>query len=136
MNTQKPPGKKDIYYSKDHEWIDFRGTIAYIGVCGFKLTGFRQIDQLTFRNTEGIIKQGENIATIRYNEYEVEINMPVDGKIISINESLLAGQQQSLLQNAEGNWIVEIIPSQPYERKNLLMPEQYRMNDKSKYAKR
>jgi glycine cleavage system H protein len=127
---------KDVYYTKGHEWIDYRGTVAYIGVCHFKLTGFRQIDQLVFGNTEGFKKQGEKIVTIRYNEYEVEVNMPVDGKIVSINESLLSGEQHGLLQNAEGSaWIAQIIPSQPYDRKDLLMPEQYRMNNKSKHAK-
>jgi glycine cleavage system H protein len=135
MKTGKQ-AKRDIYYTKGHEWIDYRGTIAFIGVSLFKLTGFRQIDQLVFGNTEGARKQGERIVTIRYNEYEVEVNMPVDGKIVSINESLLSGEQHSLLQNAEGSaWIAQIIPSQPYDRKDLVMPEQYRMNNKSKHAK-
>jgi glycine cleavage system H protein len=135
MKTGKQ-AKRDIYYTKGHEWIDYRGTIAFIGVSLFKLTGFRQIDQLVFSNTEGARKQGERIVTIRYNEYEVEVNMPVDGKIVSINESLLSGEQHSLLQNAEGSaWIAQIIPSQPYDRKDLVMPEQYRMNNKGKHAK-
>jgi glycine cleavage system H protein len=135
MKTGKQ-AKKDIYYTKGHEWIDYRGTIAFIGVCHFKLTGFRQIDQLIFGNIEGPKKQGERIVTIRYNEYEVEVNMPVDGKIVSINETLLSGEQHGLLQNAEGSaWIAQIIPSQPYDRKDLIMPEQYRMNNKSKHAK-
>jgi glycine cleavage system H protein len=135
MKTGKQ-ARKDIYYTTGHEWIDYRGTIAFIGVCHFKLTGFRQIDQLVFGNTEGHMKQGERIVIIRYNEYEVEVNMPVDGKIVSINESLLSGEQNGLLQNAEGSaWIAQIIPSQPYDRKDLIMPEQYRMNNKSKHAK-
>jgi len=33
---------KDLYYTKAHEWVTFKGTIAYIGIAGFKLTGFRE----------------------------------------------------------------------------------------------
>lgn len=128
--------KRDIYYTKEHEWIDYRGTIAYIGVSHFKLTGFRQIDQIIFGDTGGARKQGERIVTIRYNDYEVAVNMPVDGKIVCINESLLSGELNGLLQHAEGSaWIAQIIPNQPYDRKDLIMPEQYRMNNKSKHAK-
>jgi glycine cleavage system H lipoate-binding protein len=129
-------GNKDLYYTSDHEWIDFRGTIAYVGVCHFKLTGYKQIDKLVFKAEEGFRKQGETIAVIRYNEYEVKVNMPVDGKIVQVNTILSGDAHHELLQYPESTgWIAQIIPSQPYERKNLLMPEQYRMNNKSKYAK-
>jgi glycine cleavage system H protein len=135
MSIEKS-GKKDRYYTKDHEWIDFKGTIAYVGVCHFKLIGYKQIDKLVFKQSTGFKKQGEIIATIRYNEYQVHVSMPVDGKIVEINDALLTDNHQNLLQNAEADgWIAQIIPSQPYERKDLLMPEQYRMNNKSKYAK-
>jgi len=42
MNTDKA-AKKDLYYTNDHEWIDFQGTIAYTGICLFKLLGFKEI---------------------------------------------------------------------------------------------
>lgn len=41
-----------------------------------------------------------------------------------------------LLRQPENNgWIALIVPSQPYERKDLLLPKQYQMNGKNKYAK-
>ena len=44
--------------------------------------------------------------------------------------------QNMLLHYPENNgWIAMIIPAQPYERKDLLLPQQYQMNGKSKYAK-
>jgi len=42
MNTDKA-AKRDLYYTNDHEWIDFQGTIAYTGICLFKLLGFKEI---------------------------------------------------------------------------------------------
>jgi glycine cleavage system H protein len=135
MNKEKT-SKKDFYYTNDHEWIDFQGTVAYVGVCNFKLIGFKEIHQIIFNESEAFKKQGEVIATIKYNDYKIEAHMPVNGKVLQLNDTLLSGNLNVLLQNAEkSSWIALIMPSQPYERKNLLLPKQYQMNRKNKYAK-
>jgi len=135
MKTEQS-ANKDLYYTKDHEWIDFQGSVAYVGICSFKLLGFKAIQQITFNEPSGFKKRGDVIAMVKYNDYQIEAHMPVDGKVVQVNEALLSGDQNVLLQHPENSgWIAMIIPSQPYERKDLLLPKQYRMNGKSKYAK-
>lgn len=135
MNAQQS-SKKDIYYTKDHEWIDFQETVAYIGICSFKLIGFKQIQEIRFKDPSGLKKQGEVIASVKYNDYLVEIHMPVDGKLLEINEKLAAGNSNILLDHAESiAWIALIIPSSPHDRENLLLPEQYQLIGKSKFSK-
>ena len=135
MNTAKT-NNKDLYYTKDHEWIDFQGTVAYTGVCHFKLLGFKEIHQIRFKEPSGFKKKGDVIATITYNDYQIEAHMPVDGKVVEVNETLLSGNRNALLQHAENSgWLVLLIPSRPYERGDLLLPKQYQMNGKGKYAK-
>jgi len=127
---------KDLYYTKDHEWIDFQGSVAYTGVSSFKLTGFKEIQQITLIETSGFLKKDDVIATIRYNDYKIEAHMPVDGKLVRVNDILLTSDQNVLLHHPEtSGWIALIIPSQPYERKDLLLAKQYQMNGKGKYAK-
>ena len=133
MNKQT---NKDLYYTNDHEWIDFQGSIAYVGICQFKLLGFKEIQQITFNEIEGFKKRGEVIATIKYNDYQIEAHMPVDGKIDRINDGLTRENSSLLLNQPESNgWIALVVPSQPYERRDLLLPKQYQMNGKGKYAK-
>ena len=93
--------KKELYYTKDHEWIDFQGLVAFVGVCSFKLLGFNQIQQIVFANYPDFKKQGEVIATINYKDCKIQVNMPVDGKIIDLNKKLLTGKPNILLQAAE-----------------------------------
>lgn len=127
---------KDLYYTNDHEWIGFQGTVAYIGICSFKLSGFKEIHQINFTEPSGFKKKGDVIATIIYNNYRIDAHMPVDGKVIQVNEILLSGDRNILIQHPENSgWIALIVPAQPYERKDLLLPKQYQMNGKSKYAK-
>ena len=102
MNTQQS-AKKDQYYTKDHEWIEFQGTVAYIGICKFKLTGFKQIQEISYHQPSGFKKQGEVIATVKYNDYLVEAHMPVDGKVLQVNENLVSGNQNVLLACAESS---------------------------------
>jgi len=135
MNV-KQSTTKDQYYTKDHEWIDFQGTVAYVGICKFKLTGFKQIQEIRFNEPSGFKKQGEVIASVKYNDYLIEAHMPVDGKVLQVNEKLVSGNPNILLDCAESTaWIALIVPSLPHERKDLLLPKQYQMNGKSKYAK-
>ena len=135
MNKKKST-KKDLYFTKDHEWIDFQGTVAYMGICNFKLSGFKEIHQIQFNEPSGLKKKGEIIAIITYNDYQIDAHMPVDGRVIEINQALLSGNRNSLLQDAENSgWLALIVPSQPYERKDLLLPKQYQMNGNGKHAK-
>ena len=135
MNTEKTTNK-DLYYTKDHEWIDFHGTVAYTGICHFKLLGFKEIHQIRFEEPSGFKKKGELIATITYNDYQVEAHMPVDGKVIRVNDDLQSGDRSSLLKHAENRgWLALIVPSQPYGREDLLLPKQYQRNGKGKHAK-
>jgi glycine cleavage system H lipoate-binding protein len=126
---------KDRYYTIDHEWVDFHGTIAYAGVCAFKLTGFKGIEYLELAEC-GFKRKGEKIAVIHYREYRIDLCMPMDGKLLKLNDLLLTGDYGLLLQYPESNgWIAQIAPSQPYERKGLLLPAEYQLNGKNKYAK-
>ena len=123
--------RRDVYFTSEHEWIDFRGAIAYIGVCSFKLTGFRAVESLSLQEPGGSFKKGEVIATIVYKEYSIPVCMPVDGKLLRINDQLLNGNESILLTDAENNgWIGLIVPAQPYERNGLLLPMEYRFSSK------
>lgn len=127
---------KDLYYTKDHEWINFQGSVAYVGLCTFKLIGFKEIEQVNFEESLGFKKQGEVIATVKYKDYTIRANMPIDGTVVEVNATLMQGNKNILLQQEEGNaWLVLIVPLQPYERKNLLLRKQYQMSKRNKFTK-
>jgi len=124
------------YYSTDHEWIDFDETAAYVGVSKFKLTGFKEIDQVIYASTKGLKKKGETIVTLKYQDFQVDVNMPVDGKIIEMNPSIIYNDAHYLFQNAETTcWIAHIAPLNPSERNGLLLPEQYQLNRQNNFTK-
>ena len=126
MQIDKIP-ERDLYYTNDHDWIDFQGKVAYVGVCRFKLTGFREVQQLLVTEPLGFKAKGQIIASIRYNDYIVDARMPVDGKVVQLNDLLLTGDYSILVQQPEHNgWIALIIPAEPKDRDQLLSPEEYK----------
>jgi glycine cleavage system H protein len=119
--------KKDLYYTNGHEWIDFQGSVAYIGATVLKIKKIPAVLQLRFAENEGMARQGEIVAQIECEGSTIAVRMPVDGKIISINEILLGGNHQLLIDHPENKgWLALIVPSKPYERKGLMQPEQYK----------
>lgn len=135
MENSSKTDKRDLYYTKDYEWIDFQGAVAYTGVCQFKLSGFREVHQVEFLTTEGYYERGSVIAVIRYTDYSIEAHMPVDGRIIQVNQALQEGEGHLLLQHAEDRaWIALMIPSQPEQKNELLLPKQYQMKKAGKYG--
>jgi len=126
MNAPKPV-MRNLYYTNDHEWIDFQGSVAYIGICQFKLLGIKEIQQIVFAEGLDLKKQGEVIASIQYDDYQIPVHMPVEGKIISINDLLLTDDKNVLLQQPEDNgWIALVVPGQLNDKTGLLPPEEYK----------
>lgn len=124
---------RDVYYTHDHEWVRFQGSVAYMGISAFKLTGFREIHQIHFNHSSGFQQKGELLATVHYRDYQVEVHMPVDGKVIDINTNLVSGDKEILLHEPETNgWVARILPAKPGERADLLRPEQYPFNNANK----
>ncbi len=125
-----------MYYTRDHEWIDFQGTGAYVGVSNFKLIGFRAIDEVIFHDVHRFKKKGDVIAWIRYKDYKIEILMPVSGSIVQVNKVFLDEDLDQISTHLEKTgWIVSIIPANPFERKELIPTNEYMSLIKNEFRK-
>jgi glycine cleavage system H protein len=126
MNKLKS-SKRDLYYTNCHDWIDFQGSVAYIGAAMLKVIQASQIFKLEFVDNKGFARRGEVVARLECDGSTIPVHMPVDGKIISLNDLLLEGDPRLLIDQPENKgWLALIAPSKPYERAGLLQPEQYR----------
>jgi glycine cleavage system H protein len=118
--------KRDLYYTTSHEWIDFHNIEAFIGITNLRVTGVRQIKKIDFVRVYGFKKKGEVLANIQFDSRRVQVRMPVDGNIISINDTNLLVSQNLLLSKPETEgWLVKILISQPCQKKGLIPCEQY-----------
>lgn len=108
-----------MYYTNEHEWIEYRGYTALVGICLIKLCGKADLQRITFCDT--FLHSGLNAY---------EVYMPVDGKIVSFNKKLLDNPSLILNEDQESTWIVKISPNALYKRDGLLQAHQYKLLNK------
>lgn len=118
-----------MYYTNEHEWIDFLGLTALVGVCKIKLSG-TVIQSATFCDVLSPVERGGVIATFHSDQGSFEVYMPVDGKIVGFNPKLLNNPSLVLSKDQESLWIVKISPNAPYKREELLQEHQYKLYQK------
>ena len=118
---------RNHYFTHNHEWIDFQGTVAYVGICNHKLIRLKKIKKIVFPKAQGIKKCGEVLALIYSNDDKIPVHMPVDGKIMNLNHIQLLPDLDNFLHQPEKNrWLAFIGVSQPYERGGLMQIDQYK----------
>jgi glycine cleavage system H protein len=118
---------RDHYFTTEHEWIDFQGSVAYIGVCNYKVSKINTIEKIRFQKASGIKKRGDVLAVIYTKTGNFPVHMPVDGKILNLkNIEILTDLENFLHQPEKDRWLAFIGLSKPYERMGLMQIDQYK----------
>jgi glycine cleavage system H protein len=118
---------RDHYFTTEHEWFDFQGAVAFIGVCNYKVSKLKTIEKIVFPKSSGIKKKGDVLAVIYAKIGKIPVHMPVDGKILNLkNIEILTDLENFLQQSEKDRWLAFIGLLQPYERKGLMQIDQYK----------
>lgn len=121
----KYSGLKKIYYTNDHEWIDFNKRDAYIGVADFKLIGVGQILHIKLNTLSLDLSKGQPLGLVISRDYEIPFHMPVDGKLIDYNEYLLSNPALLCDKSLHNRWLVKIIPNKNTPDEDLIQGDRY-----------
>ena len=120
MNTPS-----NLRYTKEHEWIRVEGDVAYVGITDYAQSELGEIVFLDI-NTEGEnLAQNEVFGSVEAVKTVRDLNMPVAGKVLEINEVI--NDQPELVNNdpyGEG-WMIKISIADPAELDTLLDAEGY-----------
>lgn len=98
----------ELRYTKEHEWIRVEGDVAYVGITDYAQSELGEIVFLDI-NTEGeTIEQSEVFGSVEAVKTVSDLNMPVTGKVIEVNEVI--NDNPELVNNdpyGEG-WMIKI----------------------------
>lgn len=116
----------NLHYTKEHEWIRVEGNEAYVGITDYAQSELGEIVFVDI-NTEGeTLAQGEVFGSVEAVKTVSDLNMPVAGEVLEINETI--NDQPELVNNdpyGEG-WMIKISVADPGELDNLLDAEGYK----------
>jgi len=117
---------ESLKYTKDHEWVKIEGDIAFVGITEFAQSELGDIVFVEIDTKGEELKKEEVFGTIEAVKTVSDLYMPMDGKIIEINENL---ESQPDLVNKEpydGGWMVKIEIKDKSNLKGLLSAEEYK----------
>ena len=115
---------KDLYYTEDHEWLKVEGEEAYIGLADFAQDSLGDIVYVELPEVDDEFEKEEGFSAVESVKAASDVFMPVDGKIVEINEELL-DDPALLNQDPYENWIVKIEMSDKAQIDDLMTAEEY-----------
>ena len=115
----------NIRYTAEHEWIRVEGQEAYVGITDYAQSELGEIVFVDVPTIGEEVAQGEVFGSIEAVKTVSDLNIPVTGEVLAINEELDA--QPELVNNdpyGEG-WIIKIAVKDLAELDNLMDAEAY-----------
>lgn len=115
---------KDLYYSEDHEWIKVEGDEAYIGITDFAQHQLGDIVYVELPEIDDEIEKEESFSALESVKAASDSYMPVDGKVVEVNEDLL-DNPELLNSDPYDSWIVKIELADKSQLDELMSSEEY-----------
>jgi glycine cleavage system H protein len=115
-----------LKYSNTDEWVKVEGKVATIGVSDFAQ---EQLSDVVFVeiavSLNDAVKKGALLGTVESVKAASDINFPVSGKVVSINESLSDSPELVNSDPYEKAWMVKIEMSNTAELNDLMDAKSY-----------
>ena len=104
--------EKGLLYTKDHDWVKVEGNVVTVGLADYAQ------DHL------GDIEAGDSLASVESVKAASDINAPVSGKVIEVNE-LLDDEPGEINKDCYAAWVCKIEMSNPAELEELTNDADY-----------
>ncbi|MCR4664255.1 MAG: glycine cleavage system protein GcvH [Paludibacteraceae bacterium] len=111
---------QNLKYTKDHEWIRLEGDQAYVGITDYAQSELGEIVFVDINTVGETVGQNEVFGSIEAVKTVSDLNMPVTGEVLEVNDALDA--QPELVNNdpyGEG-WMIKIAVKDVAEMDSLL----------------
>lgn len=115
-----------LKYSNTDEWVKVDGKVATIGVSDYAQ---EQLSDVVFVeiavSLNDVVKKGALLGTVESVKAASDINFPVSGKVVSINESLSDSPELVNSDPYEKAWMVKIEMNNTAELNDLMDTKSY-----------
>lgn len=117
---------ENLHYTKEHEWIRVEGDIAYVGITDYAQEELGEIVFVDVQTVGETIAQGEVFGSVEAVKTVSDLNMPVTGEVLELNEDL--DVQPELVNNDPygKGWMIKVKPENLAELDNLLDADGYK----------
>ena len=97
----------ELKYTKDHEWMKMEGDIAVIGISDFAQDALGDVVFINLPEVGDTVTAGESFGDVESVKAVSDVNSPVTGVIVEINEELI-DSPENLNSDPYGSWIIKV----------------------------
>lgn len=110
----------NLYYSKDHEWVEVEGNRARIGITDYAQESLGDIVFVELPQVGDELAAGDSFGVVESVKSASDVYAPVGGKVVAVNEALLDSPQDINADPYGKGWMIEVEMSDPAEIENLM----------------
>ncbi|MCS5593704.1 MAG: glycine cleavage system protein GcvH [Porticoccaceae bacterium] len=115
----------ETVYTKDHEWLVIVDGVATIGVTEFAQEQLGDVVFVELPEIGALLTEGDEVAVIESVKAAGEINAPINGTVVAVNEILV--DEPELLNSSpeEGGWMFKVTLDEDYDVFELMNKAEY-----------
>ena len=117
---------KNLFYTKDHEWIEINDKICKIGITDFAQGELGDIVFMEMPEIGSKLKAGDTAGTIEAVKTVADIYSPISGSIMKCNDELLDKPDLINSDPYGDGWIIMIELDTSINKDNFLTSEKYK----------
>lgn len=116
----------DLKYTSDHEWIRLDGDLATIGITDFAQSELGDIVFVEVETVDQSLDADETFGTIEAVKTVSDLNMPVAGEVVELNEDL-EDSPELINEDPYGKgWIIKMKLDDPSSLDGLMDVDAYK----------
>ncbi len=116
----------DLFYTKEHEWINIDGATAYVGITDYAQSALGDITFVELPKADVEVEQFEQIASVESVKAASDIFCPMSGTVIEVNADLESDPGLINRSCYDKGWIAKIEIADMEEKSSLMNAVEYR----------
>ena len=117
---------ENLKYTKDHEWVRVEGNDAYIGITDFAQGELGDIVYVEIETEGEELSHEEIFGTVEAVKTVSDLFMPISGKVLEVNPSLLSNPEGVNNDPYGKGWMIKVAIKDPSELSSLLSVADYK----------
>jgi glycine cleavage system H protein len=111
---------KDLKYTKDHEWAKKSGNAIVVGVTFHAQDALGSVVYVELPKVGATVTAGQSFGVIESTKAVSELFAPVSGKVVKINDAVVANPGLVNDDPYKAAWMIEVEPSNAGDYDKLL----------------
>jgi glycine cleavage system H protein len=116
--------RKDLRYSKEHEWIRVEGNVGVIGITDFAQHELGEIVYIELPAVGDTFQAHAQFGTVESVKAASDLFIPVGGKVLAINNDV-EDAPDAINTTPYDAWMIKVEITDPSELDHLMSADEY-----------